>query len=211
MLTDTAMSNRPRDLFNLLKVVQHPLAKSFYNYAKRYCAAYDNGFGLDTNGASNLEELAGIVSGVLLRRTKDEALDLPPKVRTWQPVDIDGKASGALEARALAYLQKHPARSGSTWVNFLGMLNKARHALAVAKIPATIEAVRDRVQAGEKVVVFSSYTAVIEAVRAEFGASAVSITGSDSAVERQAAADALQNDLGVKILVGNLQAAGVGI
>ena len=59
--------------------------------------------------------------------------------------------------------------------------------------------------------VFSSYTAVIEAVRAEFGDSAVSITGSDSAVERQAAADALQNDLGVKILVGNLQAAGVGI
>ena len=52
------MANRPRDLFNLLKAVRHPLATSFYGYAKRYCAAYDNGYGLDTNGASNLEELA---------------------------------------------------------------------------------------------------------------------------------------------------------
>ena len=70
LLTGTPMSNRPRDLFNLLKAVRHPLATSFYNYARRYCAAYDNGFGLDTNGASNLEELAEIISGVLLRRTK---------------------------------------------------------------------------------------------------------------------------------------------
>jgi hypothetical protein len=43
-------------------------------------------------GSSNLEELAQVVSGVLLRRTKYEALDLPPKVRSWQPVAIGGWA-----------------------------------------------------------------------------------------------------------------------
>ena len=50
LLTGTPMSNRPRDLFNLLKAVRHPLAKSFYTYARRYCAAVDNGYGLDTTG-----------------------------------------------------------------------------------------------------------------------------------------------------------------
>jgi SWI/SNF-related matrix-associated actin-dependent regulator of chromatin subfamily A-like protein 1 len=78
LLTGTPMTSRPRDLFNLLRAVRHPLATSFYSYAKRYCAAADNGYGLDTRGASNVEELASIVAGVMLRRTKDEALDLPP-------------------------------------------------------------------------------------------------------------------------------------
>ena len=211
LLTGTPMSSRPRDLFNLLKAVHHPLATSFYSYAARYCAAYDNGYGLDTNGASNLEELAEIVSGVLLRRTKDEALDLPPKLRTWQPVAVASKSVGGLEARALDYLAAHPARGGKTWVTFLGMLNKARHAVAVAKVPATIDAIRERVEAGEKVVAFTSYTAVVAALLAAFGAAAVSITGDDSAAKRQAAADALQGDPSVRVLVGNLHAAGVGI
>src|SRR5579884_2978606 len=187
LLTGTPMGSRPRDLFNLLKAVRHPLAASFYSYAKRYCAAVDNGYGLDTNGASNLEELAELVAGVMLRRTKDEALDLPPKLRSWQPVEVGGKEVVRLEARALDYLGQHPARGGPTWVRFLGMLNKARHALAVAKVPATVEAVRQRVEAGDKVVVFTSYTAVVDALREAFGSVLVSITGDDSTAERQAA------------------------
>jgi SWI/SNF-related matrix-associated actin-dependent regulator 1 of chromatin subfamily A len=214
LLTGTPMTNRPRDLYNLLKVVRHPLATSFYTYATRYCAAYDNGFGLDTNGASNLDELVQIVSGVMLRRTKDETLDLPPKVRTWQPIEIAGSAAkdvGKLEARALDFLDKHPARSGATWVTFLARLNQARHALAVAKAPATIDAARERLEAGEKVVVFTSYSAVVAAVKDAFGDTCVTITGDDSPDERQAAADALQTNPDVTVLVGNLQAAGVGL
>ncbi len=211
LLTGTPMSNRPRDLFNLLKAVRHPLAANFYHYAVRYCAAYDNGYGLNANGASNLEELAQLASGVLLRRTKDEALDLPPKLRTWQPVEIAARQVGELEARALAYLEKHPAPSGPTWVTFLGLLNKARHRLAVAKAPATVEAVRERVEAGEKVVVFTAYTRVIELVSAAFADAAVTIAGEHTPRERQAAADRLQRDPAVRVLVGNLQAAGVGL
>ncbi len=211
LLTGTPMSNRPRDLFNLLQAVRHPLASSFYHFARQYCAAYDNGYGLDTNGASNLEELAQLVSGVLLRRTKDEALDLPPKVRTWQPVEIADKAVGQLEGQALDYLAANPARSGQTWMQFLGLLNKARHAIAVAKVPATIEAVQERLNAGEKVVVFTSYTAVVDQIKAASGPLAVSITGEDSAAARERAVDALQRDPSVRLLVGNLHAAGVGI
>ena len=83
------MANRPRDLFNLLKAVRHPLAKSFYGYAKRYCAAYDNGFGPRRPTAPRTStSWPTIVSGVMLRRTKSEALDLPEKVRSWVPVDV---------------------------------------------------------------------------------------------------------------------------
>lgn len=211
LLTGTPMGNRPRDLFNLLKAVRHPLAASFHAYTTRYCAAFDNGYGLDTNGASNLGELAELVSGVMLRRTKDEALDLPPKLRTWQPVEVTSKEVARLEGRALDYLAKNPSRSGPTWISFLGLLNRARHALALAKVPATIEAIRERVEAGDKVVVFTSYTAVVDALRDAFGPALVSITGDDAMAERQGAADALQDDPSVRVLAGNLRAAGVGL
>ncbi len=206
------MANRPRDLFHLLVAVRHPLANSFYASARRYCAAYDNGYGLDTRGASNLEELAQLVSGVMLRRTKDEALDLPEKVRTWLPVEARGvERALALEERALAYLGEHPARGGPTWVTFLGLLNRSRHALAVAKAPATAGLVADPLEGGHKAVVFTSYTEVVDRFLKEFGAAAVAITGDHSPAQRQAAVDALQGDDSVRLLVGNLKAAGVGI
>ena len=211
LLTGTPMTNRPRDLYNLLKAVGHPASRSFFSYAKRYCAAEDNGYGLDTNGASNLEELAGLVSGVMLRRTKDDELDLPEKVRTWLPVEADVARTRALEQRALAYLAENPARQGESWVRFLGLLNKARHQLAVAKSRETQRFVADLIDAGQKVVVFTSYRKVAETLSAAFEGQAVSITGEHSATERDRAVQAFQKDDGVRLLVGNLQAAGTGI
>jgi SWI/SNF-related matrix-associated actin-dependent regulator 1 of chromatin subfamily A len=211
LLTGTPMTNRPRDLFNLLRAVRHPLSRSFYSFAKRYCGAFDNGYGLDSRGASNVEELARTISGVMLRRAKAEALDLPPKTRTWLPVEVEAKQARKLEAQALAFYSDNPQRSGPTWIDFLGRLNKARHALAVAKAPLTIAAVRERVEAGEKVVVFSSYAAVVEKIEAAFGDACVTITGADNSRARQKAADRLQKDDSVRVLVGNLHAAGVGI
>ncbi len=211
LLTGTPMASRPRDLFNLLRVVRHPLATSFHAYATRYCAAFDNGYGLDTRGASNLEELAGIVGGVLLRRTKDEALDLPPKVRTWQPVEIADAAVAREEARALVYLREHPAPAGPTWAHFLGLLNGARRRLAVAKVPATVAAVRERLEADEKVVVFTGYTEVADRLTETFGQAAVRITGETPSAERLAIADRFQTAPDVRVLVGNIQAAGTGL
>ena len=142
LLTGTPMTSRPRDLFNLLRAVRHPLATSFFSYAKRYCGAFDNGYGLDSRGSSNVEELASIVAGVMLRRSKDEALDLPPKTRTWQPVELSGKAVRRDEAAALDFFVRNPQRDGPAWGTFLGKLNHARHTLALAKVDATLEAVR---------------------------------------------------------------------
>ncbi len=102
------------------------------------------------------------MAGVMLRRTKDEALDLPPKTRTWQPVTVDSASVRRAEARALDFFVRNPLRDGPTWGAFLGLLNTARHTLALAKVDATLEAVRERIESGEKVVVFSSYTGVID-------------------------------------------------
>ena len=97
-LTGTPLTNRPRDLFPLLQLVGHPMGRSFLPFAKRYCDATHNGFGWVTDGASHLEELRVQLHGVMLRRTKDEVLDLPPKLRTWAPVPVP-EGTGRREMR----------------------------------------------------------------------------------------------------------------
>ena len=88
LLTGTPLTSRPRDLFPLLQLAGHPMGRSFLTFAKRYCDAQHNGFGWVTDGASNLGELRTQLHGVMLRRTKDEVLDLPPKLRSWIPVAV---------------------------------------------------------------------------------------------------------------------------
>lgn len=211
LLTGTPITSRPRDLFQLLKAIEHPIARSFYKFARTYCGAFDNGYGLDTNGASNLDELSLVVAGVMLRRAKSDVLDLPEKVRTWLPVDVPVKRVKSDERRALDYLAANPAREGATWFTFLGLMNKARHTLALAKATPTADHVTDIVEAGNKVVVFTAYTGVVDALLERFGDSAVSITGDTPADARQVAVDRFQADPRIRVLVGNIHAAGVGI
>ena len=113
-LTGTPLTNRPRDLFPLLQLVGHPMGRSFLSFAKRYCAAEHNGFGWVTDGASNLEELRVQLHGVMLRRTKDEVLDLPPKLRSWLPVTVP-EGTGRKETRRVieTLLAGALARAGS--------------------------------------------------------------------------------------------------
>jgi SNF2 family DNA or RNA helicase len=59
--------------------LRHPSARSFLSFAKRYCGAYKNDFGWVTEGASNIAELNLLLKEVMLRRKKDDVLDLPPE------------------------------------------------------------------------------------------------------------------------------------
>jgi SNF2 family DNA or RNA helicase len=60
LLTGTPMTSRPMDYFNLLSLVDSPVAKNWMAYAIRYCSGYQFNAGgrkiWNVTGASNLEE-----------------------------------------------------------------------------------------------------------------------------------------------------------
>ena len=238
-LTGTPLTNRPRDLFPLLQLVGHPMGRSFLSFAKRYCAASHNGFGWVTDGASHLGELRTQLHGVMLRRTKDEVLDLPPKLRAWLPVAVpegtarretrqvlDTLLAGA-RARARRAARRGadapadaPARAArgrsadpafQDRARLLAQLTKARVAIARAKVATTIEFVDGVVAQGEKAIVFSAFDEPVRRIAAHFGDAAVVLTGATPAAQRQALVDRFQGDDGVRVFVANLVAGGVGI
>ena len=210
LLTGTPMPNRPRDLFNLLRAVGHPSARSFLSFARQYCGAYRNNFGWVTDGASNLAELNLLLKEVMIRRKKDEVLDLPPKIRSWVPVQISGEAAwNANEAFLNWFIASDASRPNDT--EFLARITKLRLALHKAKHAACAERIKDVVASGQKVIVFTSYTEGITRHKRALGQQAVTITGADSAKQRMAAMDAFQNDDEVTVMLCNLIAGGVGL
>jgi SWI/SNF-related matrix-associated actin-dependent regulator 1 of chromatin subfamily A len=211
LLTGTPMTNRPKDLFNLFRCVGHPASRSFLSFAKRFCDAYRNDYGWVTTGASNLDELNLLMKEVSIRRLKDEVLDLPPKVRSWVPVDISSSkaALNAIDAFLAWYADTDPSQPNDT--AFLARLTKVRTALHKAKFAAVSERIKDVIATGEKVIVFTCFTDGIERHKKKLGDKAVTITGSDTPQKRMDAVDRFQTDPTVRVALCNIIAGGVGI
>ncbi len=220
-LTGTPMTNRPRDLFPLLRLMAHPLGKSFLSFAKRYCDAYQGDFGLVADGASNIEELTVQLHGVMLRRTKNEVLDLPPKVRTWLDVELHPYAIQHFNNAVREFLTKFDAPEPidtteaepehSERRRAVGRLTTARRKLAFAKCRHTIKFVENALEQGEKVILFTTFLNTLERFHKHFGDRAVYVFGEVPAEERQNRVDQFQNDESVRLFVANMHVAGVGI
>jgi SNF2 family DNA or RNA helicase len=217
LLTGTPLTSRPRDLFVLLQLVAHPLGRSFLSFAKRYCAAEKGEYGWKTGGASNIEELTVQLHGVMLRRSKDDVLALPPKLRTWLPVAVNpGTGARAIKKvfELLAGKDSRPSRSRDvelrTRGKLLAFLVEARQALAFAKVTSTLDFVNGAIDQGEKVIVFSCFDDPIQKFAKALGSSAVVVTGKTPASMRQALVDRFQNDMDVRVFIANIIAGGIG-
>jgi SWI/SNF-related matrix-associated actin-dependent regulator of chromatin subfamily A-like protein 1 len=218
LLTGTPLTSRPRDLFVLLQLAAHPLGRSFLSFAKRYCAAEKGEYGWKTGGASNIEELTVQLHGVMLRRSKDDVLALPPKLRTWLPVEVpSGTGARAVKKviELLAGKDTRPAPSREVALQrrgkLLAFLVEARQALAAAKVAATLDFVKGAIDQGEKVIVFSCFEIPIQKLADEFGDAAVVVTGKTPAAARQLLVDRFQNDDDARVFVANIIAGGTGL
>ncbi len=218
LLTGTPLTSRPRDLFVLLQLAAHPLGRSFLAFAKRYCAAEKGEYGWKTGGASNIEELTVQLHGVMLRRSKDDVLALPPKLRTWLPVAVaPGTGARAVKKvfELLAGKDTRPPQSRDVELRrrgkLLAFLVEARQALAVAKVTSTLDFVRGAVEQGEKVIVFSCFDDPVQQLARELGSTAVVVTGKTPAPMRQPLVDRFQTDADVRVFIANIIAGGTGL
>jgi SWI/SNF-related matrix-associated actin-dependent regulator 1 of chromatin subfamily A len=209
-LTGTPITNRPRDLFPLLQLLAHPMGKSFIAFAKRYCDAYRNDYGWVTDGASNLDELVVQLRGAFLRRSKDEVLDLPPKIRTWLPVQVKPGLAAREISEIVLLLLKGEGRPRDK-VHLLALLTRAREMVAMAKASQTIELIESAIEQDEKVIVFSCFSNPIHRIHKHFGDAAVLLTGETPGRERQDVVDRFQNDDSVRVFAANIIAGGIGI
>jgi SWI/SNF-related matrix-associated actin-dependent regulator 1 of chromatin subfamily A len=214
LLTGTPMTSRPMDYFNLLSLVESPVAKNWLAYAIRYCGGYQFKVGnrkvWNVTGASNLEELRDRTSGLTLRRLKENVLDLPEKIITPVYLRLKSKEYEEVMGEYYDWYDKNPEESKSLTVQF-SKLTKVRQIIADEKITQTIEIAENILEQDKKVIIFCNFTDSLNKITEHFGKMAVKLDGSMSKPERQYSVDQFQENPKVKVFVGNIKAAGVGI
>ena len=214
LLTGTPMTSRPMDYFNLLSLVDSPVAKNWMAYAIRYCSGYQFNAGgrkiWNVTGASNLEELRDRTSGLTLRRLKEDVLDLPDKIITPVYLRLKSKAYEEIMGEYYDWYDKNPDESKSLTVQFT-KLTKIRQVIADEKIAQTIELAENIIEQGKKVIIFCNFTDSLSKICEHFGKTAVRVDGSTPKHERQNAVDQFQDSEKIKVFVGNIKAAGVGL
>jgi len=214
LLTGTPMTSRPINYFNLLSLVDSPVAKNWMAYVVRYCSGYQFRVGprkvWNVMGASNLEELRDRTGATVLRRLKEDVLDLPEKIITPVYLRLRSKLYEEVMGDYYNWYEKNPEESKNLSIQFT-KLTQVRQVIAEEKTQHTIELAENIVEQGKKVIIFCNFTKSLETIVNHFGKSAVRLDGSMNKTQRQDSVDRFQEDDNVKVFVGNIKAAGVGI
>jgi SWI/SNF-related matrix-associated actin-dependent regulator 1 of chromatin subfamily A len=212
-LSGTPMPNRPIELFPILKsaaanVINH---RSKEEYGVRYCAAYDNGFGLDYKGSSNLEELSKRMHGLFMRR-EEKGSDFVNKSSQVVYIKNTGYRIKALEK---VILNKRPMsdfferfQDGLMTNQELGDIAKFRQTLGEAKIKFCANYVKEILDTTKaSILILAWHKRVIENMAYVLHKYCPAVvTGEVNINKREARIENFQRG-GTRILVMNIQTA----
>jgi SWI/SNF-related matrix-associated actin-dependent regulator of chromatin subfamily A-like protein 1 len=213
LLTGTPITSRPINYFNLLNLIDSPVALNWMAYVKRYCNGYQFRAGKrkvwNVSGASNLDELRERTQPLVLRRLKENVLDLPEKIITPVYLRLKSKEYESLMGDYYAWYDKG-GDADSLTLQFT-KLTQVRQCVAQEKVSSTIELCENIIEQGKKVIMLPNFTRSLEIILEHFGKKAVRLDGSMSQKDRQISVDRFQNDEDVMVFVGNIKAAGTGL
>ena len=218
-MTGTPLMNTPLDLYIIMKWLGFE-KHSFYQFKAHYCTM--GGFGgYQVIGYRNLEELQEQLDDIMLRRLKSDVLDLPDKLHVDEFVEMTPKQKQIydevtasikmnidqikMENNPLAELIRMRQATGYT-----GILSSTIK--ESAKLDRMEELVEDAIENGKKVVIFSNWTQMTDAVCARLiKYSPAVITGQTNDTERQVMVETFQKNKTCNVIVGTIGAMGTGL
>lgn len=231
-MTGTPLMNNPLDLFIILKWLGYE-KHTFYSFKNHYCEFGGYG-GYQIIGYKFLDELQSRLDEIMLRRRKEEVLDLPEKTYIDEFVEMTPKQAQIyrevtteikmnidqikMANNPLAELIRMRQATGYT-----GILSSTVQ--ESAKLDRMEELVEEAVENGKKVVIFSNWTQMTDAVydRLKDKYNVAQITGETKDNERQDIVEAFQTPNNaamhdrttkydnIEVLIGTSGAMGTGL
>lgn len=218
-MTGTPLMNSPLDFYIILKwlgVEKH----AFYSFKNHYCVM--GGYGnYQIMGYKHLDELQESINDIMLRRLKDDVLDLPEKTFINEYVEMTAKQSviykeifmdvqaniDAVKASPNPLAEMIRMRQATGYTGILSSTIKES-----AKLDRMEELVADAVENGKKVVIFSNWTQITDEVMQRLvNYHPAIITGDTKDADRQSMVNAFQNDDKCKVICGTIGAMGTGL
>ena len=162
-------------------------------------------------------------AGIMVRRLKADVLtDLPAKRRQIVLVDFAGAQTlvrneqRVLDRKKAELEQLGHGAAVQRLAQWRGAamqeISRVRKETALRKLPASLDQITEVMAEVDKVVVFAHHHEVIDGLVAGLrGFGVVHLDGRDSPTARDAAVTAFQNDPKVRVFVGGIRAAGLGL
>lgn len=216
LLSGTPVVNRPEDLIAQLSIMNR--LGEFGGRAKfmaDYCTDPKDKTAVPAVPLSVLSRQ--LYDTCMIRREKAKVLpQLPDKTRVDLYVDISNENEYNLAAADLAaYLREYTECTDieirrkmrmEALVKFMTLRSLATK----GKITQAVDFIRTFLGCGKKLIVFCSLHEIVDELQKAFPR-AVTVTGRDSAVSKQASVDAFQNNPDVNLIICSIKAAGVGL
>lgn len=216
LLSGTPVVNRPEDLIAQLSIMNR--LGEFGGRAKFMADYCTDPKGKTAEPAVPLSELSRqLYDTCMIRREKAKVLpQLPDKTRVDLYIEISNDKEYNLAAEDLAaYLQEYT--ECTDWeirrkmrMEALVKFMTLRSLATKGKIAQAVDFIRTFLDSGKKLIVFCSLHEIVDELQKVFPR-AVTVTGRDSAVNKQASVDAFQNNPNVQLIICSIKAAGVGL
>ena len=215
-LSGTLLTNSALNLYTPLKFVDG--FKSNYNAFKSHYVIYGGYGGYQVVGYKHLAELQVLVDTYSIKRKKGDVLDLP-EINFKNEYLQMGKAQSKIYAEVLEQTLADVDKIVAS-VNPLSMLMRLRQCTATTEIVSTTvnesikfdrmeEIIEDVISRGEKLIVFSNWTQVLDFAKLRLKYDYAVVTG--EVKDKQAQLDKFTNDDNCKVLLATIGAAGTGL
>jgi len=220
LATGTPIINKIEECYTTLRLL-NAINCSYYQFTQKYCVFGGYG-GYQIIGYKNIKEIEALLKNRMLRRKKDEVLNLPNKIRQTIYVELEGKQKRLYNTIEQEITAELLAELGTN-LNVSNALTKLLRLKQVtstpevfteeinnAKIEALVELLDDIIYNGHKAIIFTQFKSVItKLVEATKKYNPVVITGDTK--NRQEVVDEFQNNPNVKIFIGTAQSCREGL
>jgi len=215
-ISGTPLTNRPAELWNILHILRPDKFRDKLPFVIRYCNRKWTPWGWDISGASHLKELHKKLNRtMMIRRLKKDVLkELPSKTRHTIPLEIERKEYDEVVNNFIRWLAKKsiPKAKRAAKAKQLVKMGYLKRLAAELKMEAVLSWIDDFLEeSNDKLVLFCIHKKIIKILHNKYKKSSVVVDGTVTRIDRKRAVRSFQKDKQIRIFIGNIKVAGVGI
>lgn len=218
LLTGTPLTNKPMNLYHILKLIDADVTHNYQYYVKRYCDGRK--IMLKTGqeimlsgGATNLEELKEKIKHVYIRRLLSEMTDMVNKEIITRYYDLTNKQMQIYNGLWEEYIEAQKKQGNDDSENYRQLVEGilVRQYLAKEMTTNTIQLADEKIEDGEKIIIICTFQEEIEIFKKYYGNKAVVYDGKMSLKQKDKAEYEFMNNPKIKVFIGQIVACSVGL
>lgn len=218
LLTGTPLTNKPMNLYHILKLIDADITHDYRYYVKRYCDGKT--LKLKTgeeimlsNGATNLDELKEKIKHVYIRILLTEMTDMVNKDIETRYYDLTPSQMNRYNELWEEYLKAQEEQGNDNSEDYRQLVEGilVRQYLAKEMTSNTIQLVDEKLEDGEKVIIICTFSEEIDILKKYYGDKCVVYDGKMTSKQKDKAEYEFMNNPKIKVFIGQIIACSVGL